>query len=137
VWRKREQRSVSMGWASGWGSLRQLQQRHRRHGEWDGLLARTQRLNTATVGRLARHRDAARQRSGATDEGAALAELIHDLAPGAGIMFDYGAGGEAAFAQAIEALRQCGADVMVDDLVPPRPDVPGRSGCASRAAGGR
>jgi subtilase family protein len=49
------------------------------------------------------------------DEGAALAELIHDLAPGAGIMFRTAANNEADFAQGIDELRQCGADVIVDD----------------------
>lgn len=53
---------------------------------------------------------------GSVDEGAAMAELIHDLAPGAGIMFRTGFGGEAALTQAIDELRNCGADVIVDDM---------------------
>lgn len=54
---------------------------------------------------------------GETDEGAGIAELVSDLAPGAGIMFHTSQGGEAAFAEGITELRTCGADVMVDDIL--------------------
>jgi hypothetical protein len=53
------------------------------------------------------------------DEGAAMAELIHDIAPGAGIAFHTAvAGGIAGFADAIDTLcaRGSGVDVVVDDI---------------------
>jgi hypothetical protein len=53
---------------------------------------------------------------GGTDEGAAMAELIHDLAPGANIIFHTSEGGTSAFASGIDELRGCGADVIVDDI---------------------
>lgn len=54
---------------------------------------------------------------GGSDEGAAMAELIHDLAPGAAILFRTAFRGEADFAQGITELRDCGADVIVDDVI--------------------
>lgn len=51
------------------------------------------------------------------DEGRAMAELVHDLAPGAPLLFATGFLGEAAFAGAIDQLRTCGAKVIVDDLI--------------------
>ncbi|WP_139150851.1 PKD domain-containing protein [Halofilum ochraceum] len=53
------------------------------------------------------------------DEGAAMAELIHDIAPGAGITFHTAvAGGIAGFADAIDTLcaPASGVDVVVDDI---------------------
>jgi hypothetical protein len=53
------------------------------------------------------------------DEGAAMAELIHDIAPGAGIAFHTAvAGGIAGFADAIDTLcaRGSGVDIVVDDI---------------------
>jgi hypothetical protein len=49
------------------------------------------------------------------DEGAAMAEIIHDLAPGASITFYSRGNTEASMAQAIDALRNCGVDIIVDD----------------------
>lgn len=54
---------------------------------------------------------------GGSDEGAAIAELIHDLAPGADILFRAAAIDEADFADGIDALVTCGAGVLVDDLI--------------------
>lgn len=51
-----------------------------------------------------------------TDEGAALGELIHDLAPGADILFRTVGIGEADFADGFDELRTCGATVVVDDV---------------------
>ena len=59
-----------------------------------------------------------------TDEGRAMIELIHDIAPGAEIMFhsafnNAGAPGtppSTTIAQAIDALRLAGADIIVDDV---------------------
>lgn len=50
------------------------------------------------------------------DEGRAMLELIHDIAPGADLAFASGAGGDAAMAAAIATLVANGADIIVDDL---------------------
>jgi hypothetical protein len=54
---------------------------------------------------------------GGTDEGAAMAELVHDLAPGSDILFRAADGDESDFANGIDELRTCGADVIVDDTI--------------------
>lgn len=59
-----------------------------------------------------------------TDEGRAMIELIHDLAPGAEILFHSafnnpvaaGASPSTTIANAIDGLRQAGADIIVDDV---------------------
>ena len=59
-----------------------------------------------------------------TDEGRAMVELIHDLAPGAEILFhsafntpgSTGAPPSTTIANAIDALRLAGADIIVDDV---------------------
>ncbi|NND01742.1 MAG: S8 family serine peptidase [Acidimicrobiia bacterium] len=55
--------------------------------------------------------------AGGTDEGRGMAELIHDLAPGSDLTFHTVIGGEAVFAQGIRDLADCGADVIVDDVL--------------------
>ncbi len=57
--------------------------------------------------------------TGSNDEGRAMLELIHDIAPGAGLAFASALGnGQAGFAQSIDALRTvAGATVLVDDIV--------------------
>jgi subtilisin family serine protease len=55
--------------------------------------------------------------TGATDEGAALGEIVHDIAPGAGQLFASAFPSEAAFAENIAKLVECGADVLVDDVL--------------------
>ena len=50
------------------------------------------------------------------DEGTALLEIVHDLAPGADLYFATGRGGQARMAENIEALCEAGADVIVDDI---------------------
>ena len=51
------------------------------------------------------------------DEGAAMAELIHDLAPDADIVFHTAVGGGiAGFAAAIDRLCASGVDVVIDDI---------------------
>ncbi len=57
---------------------------------------------------------------GGTDEGRALAELIHDLAPKADILFHTGVRDMADFAEGIRELAECGADIIIDDLLYPR-----------------
>ncbi|GET37477.1 S8 family peptidase [Microseira wollei] len=64
---------------------------------------------------------------GATDEGRAIAQLIHAVAPGANLVFHTGAGGVDQLAQGIQALAAAGADIIVDDIgYEPQdtPDVP-------------
>jgi subtilase family protein len=51
-----------------------------------------------------------------TDEGRGMAQIVHDLAPGAGIDFATAEGGEAIFAKHIKDLASAGADVIVDDI---------------------
>ncbi|MEQ9122831.1 MAG: S8 family serine peptidase, partial [Alphaproteobacteria bacterium] len=52
-----------------------------------------------------------------TDEGRAMAQIVHDVAPGADLLFHTASGGQAAFAQGILNLVAAGADVIVDDIV--------------------
>jgi hypothetical protein len=51
-----------------------------------------------------------------SDEGRAMMQLIHDVAPGADLAFHTAAGGRANFAQGILDLANAGADVTVDDI---------------------
>ncbi len=53
--------------------------------------------------------------SGADNEGQAMAELIHQTAPGAQLYFATGTGGTASFASAVSALQAAGCNVIVDD----------------------
>jgi Ca2+-binding RTX toxin-like protein len=52
-----------------------------------------------------------------TDEGRAMAQLVHDLAPGAAIDFATAEGGQAHFANNIINLANAGAKVIVDDVI--------------------
>jgi hypothetical protein len=53
--------------------------------------------------------------TGATDEGRAILQIVHDIAPGAALAFATSDGGAAAFASNILALRAVGARVIIDD----------------------
>ncbi|MCY4564372.1 MAG: Ig-like domain-containing protein, partial [Gammaproteobacteria bacterium] len=55
-------------------------------------------------------------RAGAGDEGAAMLEIVHDLAPGADLYFAAGTNSKAQMAANIGALCAAGADIIVDDL---------------------
>jgi hypothetical protein len=55
--------------------------------------------------------------SSGSDEGRAMAQIVHDLAPGAGIDFATAAGGQFAFAKNIRALAGAGARVIADDAI--------------------
>jgi subtilisin family serine protease len=54
--------------------------------------------------------------SNATDEGRAMAEIVHDVAPGAELAFHTAFAGEANFAQGIQDLANIGCKVIVDDI---------------------
>jgi subtilisin family serine protease len=51
------------------------------------------------------------------DEGRAMLQLVHDMAPGAALLFHSGLDGKASYANAITALAAAGADIIVDDLL--------------------
>lgn len=50
------------------------------------------------------------------DEGRAMMQIVHDVAPGAAIAFHSAMGGEANFANGINSLVAAGAKVIVDDI---------------------
>jgi Ca2+-binding RTX toxin-like protein len=51
-----------------------------------------------------------------SDEGRAMLQIIHDVAPGAKLLFHASGENETQFAQSIQALTQAGADIIVDDI---------------------
>ncbi|QNF35652.1 S8 family serine peptidase [Adhaeribacter swui] len=51
-----------------------------------------------------------------SDEGRAMAEIVHDLAPGAELAFYSANFGEASFAQGILDLQKAGCNVITDDI---------------------
>ena len=56
------------------------------------------------------------QEGAGEDEGRAMAQLIHDVAPGASLAFATANGGQANFAANIQALANAGSKVIVDDV---------------------
>jgi hypothetical protein len=52
-----------------------------------------------------------------SDEGRALLQIIHDLAPGADLAFHTAFDGLANFVQGIRDLADAGADVIIDDII--------------------
>jgi hypothetical protein len=55
--------------------------------------------------------------SDGSDEGAGMAELVHDIVPGADIAFHSAFISEAGFADGITLLRNAGCTVVVDDVI--------------------
>ena len=51
------------------------------------------------------------------DEGTAMLEIVHDLAPKADLVFATAFDGSESFADNIRALRAAGADIIVDDVI--------------------
>ncbi|WP_378143648.1 S8 family serine peptidase [Cnuibacter sp. UC19_7] len=51
-----------------------------------------------------------------SDEGRAMAQLVHSIAPGATLAFASGGNNQVAFASSVDALLDAGADIIVDDL---------------------
>jgi subtilisin family serine protease len=54
--------------------------------------------------------------AGSGPEGTAMLEIVHDLAPGAQLLFASGIDSPLAFDQAVRCLTDAGANVIVDDL---------------------
>lgn len=52
-----------------------------------------------------------------SDEGRAMAELIHDLAPGAELYYHTAFTTPSVFVRAIDTLVDCGVDIIVDDVI--------------------
>ncbi len=51
------------------------------------------------------------------DEGRAMMQIIHDIAPGAALSFHTALGGQASMVQGIRDLAAAGADIIVDDVL--------------------
>lgn len=49
------------------------------------------------------------------DEGRAMLEIVHDIAPGAALAFHTSLGGQSSFANGIRALTNAGCDIIIDD----------------------
>jgi Subtilase family len=54
--------------------------------------------------------------SGGEDEGRAMLQIVHDLAPGARLYYATAFLGSASFASNIQALRNNGCDIIIDDV---------------------
>lgn len=61
--------------------------------------------------------------AGVGDEGTAMLEIVHDLAPGAELFFSTALHSPAQYAENIEALCEAGAHVIVDDIYYPNEAV--------------
>ena len=54
--------------------------------------------------------------AGSGDEGTAMLEIVHDLAPGATLLFSEGLSDKLSFVDSLTCLRNAGAQVIVDDV---------------------
>src|SRR5205807_2456078 len=54
--------------------------------------------------------------AGSGDEGTAMLEIVHDLAPGATLLFSEGLSDKLSFVDSVTCLRNAGAQVIVDDV---------------------
>jgi hypothetical protein len=57
------------------------------------------------------------QDTSGNDEGTAMLEIVHDLAPGASLLFSSDGNTPLEFINAVNCLKDAGADVIVDDVV--------------------
>ena len=75
---------------------------------------------------------------GGGDEGTAMMEIVHDLAPGAKLYFATAFNGVASFAQNIKDLRAAGCDIIIDDVFyfDENPFVDGQTGAALSPSNG-
>ncbi len=71
--------------------------------------------------------------AGNGDEGTAMLEIVHDIAPGAQLFFATGFNGAATMAQNIRALRTAGCDIIIDDITYGFDDNPFQDGLISQA----
>ncbi len=76
--------------------------------------------------------------AGGGDEGTAMMEIVHDLAPGAQLYFATAFGGIASFAQNIQDLRAAGCDIIIDDVFyfDESPFVDGQTGAVASPSNG-
>ena len=73
------------------------------------------------------------QDAAGSDEGRAMLQIIHDLAPGAQLYYATAVGGPATFANNIRALRQAGCDIIIDDVSYPTFEQPFQDGVIAQA----
>src|SRR5713226_4324951 len=75
---------------------------------------------------------------GGGDEGTAMMEIVHDLAPGAKLYFATAFSGIANFAQNIHDLRAAGCDIIIDDVFyfDENPFVDGQTGAVPSPSNG-
>jgi hypothetical protein len=75
---------------------------------------------------------------GGGDEGTAMMEIVHDLAPGTKLYFATAFSGVASFAQNIKDLRAAGCDIIIDDVFyfDENPFVDGQNGAVASPSNG-
>ena len=72
---------------------------------------------TTSVNVLEDHGDDTGEDNDVSDEGRAMLQIIHDVAPGADLAFHTALPGQANFAQAIQDLADANANIIVDDIL--------------------
>lgn len=71
--------------------------------------------------------------AGSGNEGTAMLEIVHDLVPGAQLIFATSGDSPAQMAQNILDLRKAGCDVIIDDISFPTDDYPFQAGLVEKA----